>query len=724
MADNLTIAIGADSTKLRSDLAVVQAQMRQFGTELRRAAQDSLKTGDTSGLASIAKNFEAARVKAGELTAALRTQATEHAGFRGALLRSAEALRGAREHMHAFGESARNVGERVFPHFREILALSVGVAIVEFVRKLKEANAEIRETENLAKALGVTNEAMEGLELVGAQAGLSMGTFGRALAISARHIGEVREETITATGQMPGAVSELRGNMAHIADVGTRLAGGMNQANQSILAATTIMRGGVKPAIDFKHTFDDLINDTQKFPATLEGNLKLQVAIADRITHMKDKTVQAALAQKQYGRNWFEVIAALENLGPKLKAATEDIEHSHLAITDTDRKRARAFNSETAVMGVYVNNLKKIVAAALGQGLIPFFKGMEAVLKGNADSIRAWAEQAGKYIGDTAQDFLALFSFGKVQSNATGLTKTLVSLGETAARTFRIFRGALDYMRIALDAIAAGFNQAFGTHINAELVGAVLLFGKLSGLFSLAATGVGLLTDAFRGFVIVSRFFVTTPLGMILFAIATVALVIYKNWDTLKPLFVATWNLMKAFGGWVSDTFTGIWSKSVGAIEDLFNGLWNWIKAVFDKVINAAKEAAKWVAKAFGASSGGSTDNAPETAGGHARGGYIRGPGSGSSDSIPAYLSNGEYVVRAASVARIGVPALNRINSGSVPKFAEGGLVGGGGTPLHLHLGSRSYAASASRGVTDSLIHEARTRHMVTTGRKPSWAGT
>ena len=35
-----------------------------------------------------------------------------------------------------------------------------------------------------------------------------------------------------------------------------------------------------------------------------------------------------------------------------------------------------------------------------------------------------------------------------------------------------------------------------------------------------------------------------------------------------------------------------------------------------------------------------------------ATGGYVSGPGTGTSDSIPAWLSNGEYVVKAAAVAK------------------------------------------------------------------------
>jgi len=46
----------------------------------------------------------------------------------------------------------------------------------------------------------------------------------------------------------------------------------------------------------------------------------------------------------------------------------------------------------------------------------------------------------------------------------------------------------------------------------------------------------------------------------------------------------------------------------------------------------------------------------------YADGGLVRGPGSGTSDSIPANLSNGEFVVRAAAVRALGLDALESIN--------------------------------------------------------------
>ena len=66
----------------------------------------------------------------------------------------------------------------------------------------------------------------------------------------------------------------------------------------------------------------------------------------------------------------------------------------------------------------------------------------------------------------------------------------------------------------------------------------------------------------------------------------------------------------------------------------------------------------------------------------YATGGKITGPGTGTSDSIPAMLSNGEYVIKASSVKKYGTNFLDSVNSGKlsripvhVPKFADGGAI-------------------------------------------------
>jgi len=78
-----------------------------------------------------------------------------------------------------------------------------------------------------------------------------------------------------------------------------------------------------------------------------------------------------------------------------------------------------------------------------------------------------------------------------------------------------------------------------------------------------------------------------------------------------------------------------------------------------------------------------------------ASGGYVRGAGTGVSDSIPAMLSNGEFVVNAQSTGRYK-GLLESINRGSPLRFADGGFVNAGNTALPMP-GSFSSSSSVSR---------------------------
>ena len=80
---------------------------------------------------------------------------------------------------------------------------------------------------------------------------------------------------------------------------------------------------------------------------------------------------------------------------------------------------------------------------------------------------------------------------------------------------------------------------------------------------------------------------------------------------------------------------------------------------------------------------------------GFALGGLVRGPGTSTSDDIPAMLSNGEAVLNAKAVKRLGVNFINSVNNGDFakiktkfPKFAYGGVLS-------------SAKQETARGVTD-----------------------
>ena len=73
------------------------------------------------------------------------------------------------------------------------------------------------------------------------------------------------------------------------------------------------------------------------------------------------------------------------------------------------------------------------------------------------------------------------------------------------------------------------------------------------------------------------------------------------------------------------------------------------------------------------------------------------GPGTGTSDSILALVSNGEYVIRAASVAKLGLERLDWLNRfGELPRFATGGQVASAPVRYAPNYSPPAYAPSPS----------------------------
>jgi hypothetical protein len=114
----------------------------------------------------------------------------------------------------------------------------------------------------------------------------------------------------------------------------------------------------------------------------------------------------------------------------------------------------------------------------------------------------------------------------------------------------------------------------------------------------------------------------------------------------------------QAGGGFFSNLFSGI----QGFFGNLFGGIGNIFSSLFGS---------GGLGGLFSLFGGGSF------LGGFAEGGFVSGAGTATSDSIMAMLSNGEYVVNAATTKR-WLPFLETLNAndGRLPAFASGGLVG------------------------------------------------
>lgn len=124
-------------------------------------------------------------------------------------------------------------------------------------------------------------------------------------------------------------------------------------------------------------------------------------------------------------------------------------------------------------------------------------------------------------------------------------------------------------------------------------------------------------------------------------------------------------SLAKDFASGISDWITG--TKSFGDV----------MRSVLDSLIQKLIQATMYALIIASVTGGSFKANFLKAFGkGFATGGSVDGPGTGTSDSIPAMLSNGEYVLNAQAVDRLGVPFLNGLNTGRLRGFASGGLVG------------------------------------------------
>lgn len=158
--------------------------------------------------------------------------------------------------------------------------------------------------------------------------------------------------------------------------------------------------------------------------------------------------------------------------------------------------------------------------------------------------------------------------------------------------------------------------------------------------------------------------------------------------NTISKIQQTSNQLAKDFSGAITDWITG--AQSFGdAMKNILQQLIAQLiqAAIYATIVAACTGggggfAARWKG-AFGKA--------------FASGGSVAGPGTGTSDSVPAMLSNGEYVLNAQAVDRLGVPFLNGLNTGRLRGFASGGLVGSSGAYNRpASVGSSSSSTSNS----------------------------
>jgi len=120
----------------------------------------------------------------------------------------------------------------------------------------------------------------------------------------------------------------------------------------------------------------------------------------------------------------------------------------------------------------------------------------------------------------------------------------------------------------------------------------------------------------------------------------------------------------------------------MGSLADVLKVPLNTVIAMFENMVNKVITAINDITSFsfdipfYGTYTTAGTNIQPLELPAFATGGYVSGPGTGTSDSIPALLSNGEFVVNAKATSKYG-SVLEALNDGDIGAFASGGQVGG-----------------------------------------------
>jgi hypothetical protein len=253
-----------------------------------------------------------------------------------------------------------------------------------------------------------------------------------------------------------------------------------------------------------------------------------------------------------------------------------------------------------------------------------------------------------------------------------------------------------------------------------------------------AGAAITVFTAIVRGLSAAFLFMSATPWGAIIAAaiilVAVALYALYTHWDQVKLGAQAAWSAITngANAAWSSiksaaEGFFGWLEAKWNALKDLGGSLWDkfktgansawegvkaaftdsitWIETKWDALIAKIKGglAAVGLLPSGGASSDSGSSNS-ETASsssgapGFAGGGVINGPGTGTSDSILARLSNGEFIVTAKAVRAYGARLFHAFNNLSFPGFADGGDVS---DSAQVDLGDLADSFGASSGQID-----------------------
>lgn len=512
---------------------------------------------------------------------------------------------------------------------------------------------------------------------------------------------------------------------------------------------------------------------------------------ADAIAGIDDPTQRAAAAAEVFGRRVGPQLVETLSLGRKgIEDLGKEAERLGLIFSGDELRIGDEFNDSLSKLTQGISAAVTRLALAFGPGLTKLF-----------DTLAKAIEQLQPAINQVVQTVGPAFT-----SAITAITDALGPLG-----TLAVVAG-IGILSIGKAVTVVGtLLGPFGTLLGAVFNPFARLLPTIASGLSVVARSVGLVSTAIRllGIAATVAF---GPWGIAIaaigFALGALAVYIAQNftWSEFTAAVSTAWNGLLDFikrglqaitdfatyiaglpeSAWqvlsdgaeaafttISEAATGLWDSITEAFDagvqffaDLWESIkqgatdaWDFLKTAFENGVSAATDflqplidtinqlwdLLKKVGEALtGAGSGGGGGDLPQ----FKAGGMIRGPGTGTSDSILARVSNREFIMKRKATDYYGPGFMNALNNlkiplkairgfaaggmvgdmsqalrRGIPAFAEGGMVhaGGGGRPVNLNIGGERFELMAPDDNTADRLTQFSIKSQVrSTGRKPT----
>lgn len=415
--------------------------------------------------------------------------------------------------------------------FNKVKAASAGVTgaldrsgLPVFANSLKNVGGAVG---GVGNAVASSTKKLLGLGATLGITGAALNLFFQGFADATGAIGDTAERTGISRERFQelSFAAKLTGSSAET------LGGALQKMQINVGAATA----GSK---DLKEMFKGLGINIKDTSGKLKSSDALFDTFVDRISKIKDPSLQAQAAVKIFGKSATELLPLIRGGGAGLKEMSDEARRLGIVISDSAVREGETFGDTLDTIHAALSG----VGNTIGSALVPQLNKLGGQLIENIVKYRPQIEA------------FALAFAENLPGNIEKITGFLGGLYDGVQPVIRVF-----------GALADTFG---GANVVLAAVGAYIGGGLIVSLYSLgvALQGVGVAI-------------MTTPVGWFLAAIAAIgaaAYIIYKNWDSIVAFFEEKWAGVKA--AFSDGIINGIWKlwkefNPVTLMMESFNGL-------------------------------------------------------------------------------------------------------------------------------------------------------